>query len=118
VVSAEEALQFFDRFPWATQVELFSQINSEDLYHPLTICFNHVANGRSLDTIADTDRQPFGLSRWYVGPVRTKLLFGLLGEKEKTKFVDRWDLDLDTTRSHLGTFLEEKYDLLESVMRP
>ncbi|HZH87142.1 MAG TPA: hypothetical protein VFD77_07490 [Brumimicrobium sp.] len=46
----------------------------------------------------------------------TKILFGLLGEKEKMKLIDKWGFDHASSQKHLEDFLNQQYNDLERVM--
>ena len=85
-------------------------------YNP-SVRFTH-SNGLSLEMKAEPTDQGYGFALWYDRPVKVKVFFGLMGEKESNQVIDKWDFDPSTAKKHLETFLAEKYDEIEKVMQP
>lgn len=55
-------------------------------------------------------------SLWYERPVLTKILFGILGEKDRFKLIEKYGINETSARKHLKAFLKENYSELERIM--
>ena len=116
LLNAEEALTFFKHFPWQEKVDLQESMDYNKVHYNPSVRFTH-SSGRSLEMTADSEKKPYGFSLWYERPVKVKVFFGLMGEKEKNQVIDKWDFDPATAEKHLETFLDGKYEEVEKIMQ-
>ncbi len=112
----ELSLKFFDNYPWVEQLELLDKMVQEDVHYSPSVRFTNTRNNVSLEMTADSKDGELIFSLWFERPVMTKILFGLLGEKEKMKLIDKWGFDYASSKEHLDAFLKEKYSKIERVM--
>lgn len=117
IVSSEDAYAFFANYPWSEQIELSNIMPQDDVRYSPSIRFTNELNKRFLELTADEEDNKIMFSLWYGRPKTTKIFFGLLGEKEVIKVIDKWSFDKETSLSHLSSFLDEKYEEMEIIMK-
>ena len=115
-LNSKEASKFFDDYPWIEQLELINKMNQEDVQYSPSVRFTNTKNSISLEMTAESKDGKLFFSLWYERPVMTKILFGLLGEKEKMKLIDKWGFDHVSSKEQLEAFLKENYDEVEQIM--
>ncbi len=114
--SSSEALEFFANYPWIEQLELMKSMSQEDVQYNPSVRFTHKTNQHSFEFTGEYKGDKLMFSLWYGRPVMKKVFFGLFGEKEVVRTIDKWSVDKETSQKHLSTFLEEKYDEVEQIM--
>ena len=114
--SSKEAQDFFEEYPWTEQLELLDKMNQDDVQYSPSVRFTNTANNISLEMTAESKDGNIFFSLWFERPVMTKILFGLLGEKEKMKLIEKWGFDHSSSKKHLESFLNQKYNDVERVM--
>ena len=114
--SHQEAQEFFDNYPWIEQLDLLDKMNQEEVQYSPSVRFTNTINNISLEMTAESKDGKLFFSLWYERPVMTKILFGLLGKKDKMKLIDKWGFDDVSSREHLEAFLGGKYNEVELVM--
>lgn len=114
--TSREAQNFFNEYPWSEQLELLDKMNQEDVQYSPSVRFTNTTNNISLEMTAESKDGNIFFSLWFERPVMTKILFGLLGVKEKMKLTDKWGFAHASSKAHLESFLDQKYEDLERVM--
>lgn len=115
-LNSQEAQEFFDDYPWIEQLKLADEMNQEDVKYSPSVRFTNTTNNISLEMTADSKDGKLYFSLWYERPVMTKILFGLLGAREKMQLVEKWGFDHVSAREHLKDFLTENYHKVEQAM--
>ena len=65
---------------------------------------------------ADYDKNKnLNFSLWYNRPKKVKILFGLLGEKEKMVVDDVWEIDFNKSIEYLECFVNGNYSIIENL---
>jgi hypothetical protein len=114
-LSKRESQEFFDNYPWIKQLDFMDQ---EKIHFSPSIRFTNNANNISLEMTADSIDSKLFFSLWYERPVKTKILFGILGEKDKLKLIEKWGFDYASAQSLLKKFLSDNHTEIERVMNP
>lgn len=91
-------------------------MNQVDVQYSPSVRFTNTMNNISLEMTAESKDGNVFFSLWFERPVMTKILFGLLGEKERMKLIDKWGFDHASSKEHLEDFLDQKYSDLEQAM--
>ena len=116
-LDSKKAIAFFNDYPWKEQLELLDKMNQEKVQYNPSVRFTNTSNNISLEMTVESKNGKISFSLWFERPVRTKILFGLLGEKDKMKLTDKWGFDHASAKQHLTAFLEENYDEVERIMK-
>lgn len=115
LLGKEEVLDMAQNYPWIEQLKLSDSLTKKIYYSP-SIDFTHIKDEHSFCLTAGMNKDRLEFSIWYNRPVKTKPLFGLLGEKIKLRVVDKWSFDKQTALKHLETFLNQDYRRIERIM--
>lgn len=113
----KKALAFFNEYPWMEQLAFLDSMKQEEVQYSPSIRFTNTSNNISLEMTADSKDGKLFFSLWFERPVRTKILFGLLGKKDKMKLTDKWGFDHASSKQHLAAFLDENYNEVERIMK-
>ena len=68
-------------------------------------------------TAAFDKNEKLEFSLWYNRPKKVKILFGLLGEKEKMVVDDYWSLNFEDSMMYLEYFVNGNYSKIEKLYR-
>jgi hypothetical protein len=116
LISANEALVIAKNHPWIEQLELLKNLNQDKICYNPSIDYSSTKNRKSFCLTANyNDDNKLEFSLWYNRPKKIKVLFGLLGEKEKMIVDDIWKIDFEKAIKYLEYFLNEKYDIIENL---
>lgn len=116
IFSSQEALNYFATYPWLEQLEFLDKMNQEEVQYNPSIDFTSTSNNISLELTAETNDEILIFSLWYKRPVMTKILFGLFGEKNKMKLIEKWGFEFDSSKEYLEAFLKGNYKEVERIM--
>lgn len=111
-LSKEKVIEIAKNYPWKEKLNV-----KGDYYNP-SLDFTNIKNNRSFCLTASfNENNDLEFSLWYNRPKKIKVLFGLLGEKEKMQVDDFWSLNLNDSIKYLEYFVNENYSQLEKLYR-
>lgn len=103
-------------YRWMQQLELADSLGKESTFYNPSLDFTSAQNGKSLSLTADYNKEKkLEFSIWYDRPKEVKILFGLLGKKEKMVIDDIWGVDFQTSLQYLQYFVDGEYDKIEKL---
>ena len=117
ILDKNDALKFFDRYPWIQQLELLESLNQAEVHYSPSVRFTNTANNISLEMTVESNQGEIFYSLWFERPVMTKIFFGIFGEKSRMKLIEKWGFDQTSARQHLKAYLEENYVEVERIMK-
>ena len=117
-ISADEVLTIAKSYPWLDQLKLSKSLNQNKIYYSPSLDFNCIENGKSFCLTANyNDKEQLEFSLWYNRPKKVKVLFGLLGEKEKMVVDDFWSFDFNKAIEYLEYFINGNYQRIEELYK-
>jgi hypothetical protein len=117
-ISGSEVLEITKNFPWIEKLKLLDSLNEEDIYYSPSLDFTCIENGKSFCLTANYDKNNnLEFSLWYNRPKKVKILFGLLGEKEKMVVDDIWSISFDNSLKYLEYFVNGNNSLIEELYK-
>ena len=117
-ISDKEVLQIAKNYPWIEKLKLSDTLKQENVHYSPSLDFTNIKNGKSFCLTAGYDKNgKLEFSLWYNRPKKVKILFGLLGEKEKMIVDDFWSLDFDKSIKYLEYFVNRNYSIIEELYR-
>jgi len=115
-LTGEEVLQIAKHYPWQEKLEGSEKADPNKVYYNPSLDFRNKENNRSFCLTAHFDRDKnVEFSFWYHRPKTTKVLFGLLGKKEKMVVDDVWGFNLEDSLQYLKHFINGEYHLIEAL---
>ena len=117
-ISRNEVLEIAKNYPWKQKLDLMESISQDKVFYSPSLDFKCIENEQSFCLTAIYDEQKkLMFSLWYNRPKRVKILFGLLGEKEKMVVDDFWSVDIDEAIKFLEYFVDKNYSKIEELYR-
>ncbi len=115
-ISPDEVLKIAGNYPWMQLLKDMKSMNSDEIHYNPSLEFICIEDGKSLTLTAGFDKyEKLDFSLWYNRPKKVKVLFGLLGEKEKMVVDDVWEIDFEKALKCLKFFVEKKYNEIEKL---
>lgn len=116
ILSAKNVLEIAKNYRWIEQLEFSDGLSKESNYYNPSLDFTCIQDGKSFCLTADyNEEKELEFSLWYNRPKNVKILFGLLGRKEKMVLDDVWSINFQTALQYLQYFLEENYEKVEKL---
>lgn len=116
ILSPKDVLEIAKNYRWMQQLELADSLGKESAFYNPSLDFTCIQNGKSLSLTADYNKEKkLEFSIWYDRPKKVKVLFGLLGKKEKMVIDDIWGVDFQTSLQYLQYFVDGEYDKIEKL---
>ena len=117
LISENEVMEIAKNYPWIEKLKFCDSLNPEDIYYSPSLDFTCIENGKSFCLTADYDNdEKLVFSLWDNRPKKVKVLFGLLGEKEKIIVDDIWSINFDRSLKYLEHFVNSNYSLIEELI--
>jgi len=117
-ISSNEVINIAKNYPWLDQLKFSETLDQNNLYYSPSLDFNCIEDGKSFCLTAHyNDNKELEFSLWYNRPKRIKVLFGLLGEKEKMVVDDVWSFDINKALQYLEHFVDRKYQIIEELYK-
>ena len=117
-ISEKEVLEISKDYPWIEKLKFSDTLNPENVCYSPSLDFTNIKNGKSFCLTAGYDKNgKLEFSLWYNRPKKVKILFGLLGEKEKMVVDDFWSLDFEKSMKYLEYFVNGNYSTIEELYR-
>ena len=115
-ISGDEVLKIAKEYPWVEKLEILDSLNNGDVCYSPSLDFTSLKNERSFCLTANYDNaKRLEFSLWYNRPKRVKILFGLLGEKEKMVVDDVWSINFDKSIKYLEYFVNGNSSIIEEL---
>lgn len=116
-ISENEVMEIAKNYPWIEKLKFCDSLNPEDIYYSPSLDFTCIENGKSFCLTADYDNdEKLVFYLWDNRPKKVKVLFGLLGEKEKIIVDDIWSINFDKSLKYLEHFVNSNYSLIEELI--
>lgn len=115
-ISGDEVLKIAKDYPWIEKLDFSDSIDPERIYYSPSLDFTCIKNGKSFCLTANyNEKKELEFSLWYNRPKRIKILFGLLGEKERMVVDDVWSNSFDKSLKYLEHFVIGNYSVIEKL---
>lgn len=116
ILSAKNVLEIAKNYRWIEQLEFSDGLSKESNYYNPSLDFTCIQDGKSFCLTADyNEEKELEFSLWYNRPKNVKILFGLLGRKEKMVLDDVWSINFQTALQYLQYFVEKNYERIEEL---
>ena len=117
-ISGNEVIEIAENYPWIEKLKFSDSLNPENIHYSPSLDFNCIQNGKSFCLTANYDKnENLEFSLWYNRPKKVKILFGLLGEKEKMVVDDIWGFSLEKSLKYLEHFVNGNHSLIEELFK-
>jgi len=115
-ISDSEVISIAKSYPWVEKLNDSDKLKLEETYYSPSLDFVCIENSISLGLTAQYDKNKnLEFSLWYNRPKKVKILFGLLGDKEKMVVDDYWCLNFNDTIKYLEYFVAGNYQKIETL---
>lgn len=116
ILSSKNVLEIAKNYPWMKQLRFADSLGKDSAYYNPSLDFTCIQDGRSFCLTSDYNKEEvLEFSLWYSRPKNVKILFGLLGRREKMVLDEVWSIDFQTSLQHLQYFVDEEYEKIESL---
>lgn len=116
IISSDEVVNIAKNYPWLEQLNLLEKLDGNDVCFNPSLDFTSTKDGKSLGLTANyNESKQLEFSLWYNRPKMVKVLFGLLGTKEKMDVDDVWHIDFETALKYLKHFLDGEFEIVERL---
>ncbi|MEM9546815.1 MAG: hypothetical protein AAGA77_12625 [Bacteroidota bacterium] len=117
-ISGKKVLEIAKNYPWIEKLKLSNSLNQNAVHYSPSLDFTNIGNGKSFCLTADYDKnENLNFSLWFNRPKEVKLLFGLLGKKEKMVVDDVWEINFDRSIYYLEHFVNGNYYIIENLYK-
>lgn len=117
-ISGNEVVEIAKNYPWIEKLKFSDSLNPEDIHYSPSIDFTCIENGKSFCLTANYDKnENLEFSLWFNRPKKVKVLFGLLGEKEKMVVDDIWSINFERSLKYLEHFVNGNHSLIEELYK-
>ncbi|WP_225035166.1 hypothetical protein [Winogradskyella sp. SM1960] len=115
-ISGNEVLKIASNYPWINKLKVFHTLIRENINYNPSLDFTCIETGKSFCLTANFDEnEQLEFSLWYNRPQKTKILFGLLGEKEKMVVDEIWSNSFNKSIKYLKHFVNGNYTVVEEL---
>lgn len=116
ILSPKNVLDIAKNYPWMERLKFSDSLDQELVYYNPSLDFTCIQDERSFCLTSDYNKEEvLEFSLWYNRPKNVKILFGLLGRREKMVLDVVYSIDLQTSLQHLQYFVDGEYDKIESL---
>lgn len=117
-ISGNEVRKIAENYPWIEKLKFSDSLKAESIHYSPSLDFTCIKNGKSFCLTANYDKnQNLEFSLWYNRPKKVKVLFGLLGEKEKMVVDDVWGFSLEKSLTYLEHFVNGNHSMIERLYK-
>ncbi len=117
-ISEKEVLEITKNYPWLEKLKFSDTLKQKNVHYNPSLDFTNIENGKSFCLTAGYDKNgKLEFSLWYNRPKKVKVIFGLLGEKEKMVVDDFWSLNFDKSLKYLEYFVNGNYSSIEKLYK-
>lgn len=115
ILSAQEVKKIALNYPWESELQKLKEIDWNKVHYNPSLDFKCVDDNYSFCLTAEGEPEDYSFSVWYNRPIMKKVLFGLLGEKEKFVIIDK-RFSKEASFQLLDKFLAKDYKTIETEM--
>lgn len=115
ILTAEQVKETALNYPWKSELQKLKTMNTDDIHYNPSLDFKNQNDNFSFCLTAEGDPEDYSFSIWYNRPIMKKVLFGLMGEKEKFEVIDKW-FSKEEAFKILDKFLAKDYKSIEKEM--
>ena len=113
---ADDVMRIALHYPWVEKLKFKDYLAEKDAHYNPSLDFTCIETRKSFGLTADFDEEnKLEFSLWYTSPKKVKVLFGLLGEKEKKVVEDVWEISPEVSFNYLKHFVDGDYALVEKL---
>ncbi|GGK32908.1 hypothetical protein GCM10007962_29010 [Yeosuana aromativorans] len=117
-ISGDEVIEIAKNYPWIEKLKFSDSLNPKNIYYNPSLDFTCIENGKSFCMTANYDKnQNLEFSLWYNRLKKVKVLFGLLGEKEKMVVDDVWGFCIEKSLIYLEHFVNGNHSMIEKLYK-
>ena len=116
ILGENQVIDLVQSYPWVEKLDLLNSLKNDEICYSPSLDFVNNSNKYSFGLTASLENGELEFSLWYKRMIKTKLFFGLLGEKEKMKVIDKWGFKKDVALEYLQLFLNKNFLKLEKLM--
>jgi len=117
-ISKNEVLEIAKNYPWIEKLQFSDSLNQGEIHFNPSIDFTCIENRKSFCLTANYDKNKnLEFSLWYNRPKQVKVLFGLLGEKEKMVVDDISSIRFEKSLKYLEYFINGNHSLVEELYK-
>ena len=117
-IYGNEVLKIAKNYPWIEKLKFSHSLKPENIYYSPSLDFTCIENGESFCLTANYDKsQNLEFSLWYNRPKKVKVLFGLLGVKEKMVVDDVWGFSFEKSLTYLEHFVNGNHSMIERLYK-
>ena len=92
------------------------EIDESKICYSPSLDFKNIDDNHSFCLTAEGEPLSYSFSVWYNRPIKKKVLFGLLGEKDKLEVIDK-HFKKEKAIELLNRFLRKEYKSIEQEMK-
>lgn len=115
-LTAEQVREIARKYPWKQELQKLKTLPPDEINYSPSVDFINLQDNHSFCLTAEGEPEEYLFSVWYKRPVLKKVLFGLLGEREKMGVIDK-SFSIDGAFRLLEKFLKQDYDSIEREMK-
>lgn len=115
-IDKEQILDIVKNYPWSDELKRMKEIDKGKICYSPSLDFKNINDNHSFCLTAEGEPLNYSYSVWYKRPIKKKVLFGLLGEKEKLEVIDK-HFEKEKAIELLKRFLAKEYKSIEQEMK-
>ncbi|MCD1115309.1 hypothetical protein [Chryseobacterium turcicum] len=116
ILSSKNVLEIAQNYQWMELLEFSDSLGKESVYYNPSLDFTCVQDGKSFGLTSEYNKdKKLEFSLWYNRPKNVKILFGLLGSKDRMVLDDIWSIDFQTALQYLECFVNGNHEKIENL---
>ena len=115
-IDKNQVLDIVKNYPWSEELNRMKEIDESKICYSPSLDFKNIDDNHSFCLTAEGEPMNYSFSAWYNRPIKKKVLFGLMGEKDKLEVIDK-HFEKEKAMELLNRFLDKEYKLIEIEMR-
>lgn len=115
-INKNQVLNIVNIYPWSEELNRMKEIDEDKICYSPSLDFKNIDDNHSFCLTAEGDPLDYTFSVWYNRPIKKKVLFGLMGEKEKLEVIDK-HFEKEKAIELLNRFLATEYKSVEQQMK-
>jgi len=115
ILSEKEVKEKVLNYPWINELKKMKLMKEDDIHYSPSLDFTNNNDNYSFCLSAITELDKLSFYIFYNRPIMKKVLFGLLGEKEKFDVIDKM-FNENEAFDLLDKFIKKDYKFIENKM--
>ena len=115
-IDKNQVLEIVKNYPWSGELKRMNEIDESKICYSPSLDFKNIDDNHSFCLTAEGEPLNHTFSVWYNRPIKKKVLFGLMGEKDKLEVIDK-HFKKEKAIELLNRFLRKEYKSIEQEMR-